>query len=122
MQLISGPRLDGEGRSCFLPLQRGEGGGGREEGRWKEEREKEEGGGREGREGGEGGRREGGREGRGGQRKAIKIQHMNTPVYMYMYVHVCACNRRCIGYKDGREEKGTIKQRDTTKSRKGLVT
>ena len=69
MQLISGPRLDGEGRSCFLPLQSGEGGGGREEGRWKEERDKRGGreGGREGgrqagREGGEGGR-EGGREG-----------------------------------------------------------
>ena len=31
--------------------------------------------------------REGGREGRGGQRKAIKIQYMNMPVYMYMHVH-----------------------------------
>ena len=57
MQLISGPRLDGEGRSCFLPLQRGEGGGGREGGRWKEERDK-----RGGKEGGEGGK-EGGKEG-----------------------------------------------------------
>ena len=33
------------------------------------------------------GGREGGREGRGGQRKAIKIQYMNMPVYMYMHVH-----------------------------------
>ena len=56
---------------------REEGRAGREGGRWKEERDKR---------GGRGGR-EGGREGRGGQRKAIKIQYMNMPVYMYMYVH-----------------------------------
>ena len=56
-------------------------GEGEREGGGKRSEIKEEGG-REGREG-----REGGKEGRGGQRKAIKIQYMNMPVYMYMYVH-----------------------------------